>query len=528
MNDGICDIHNSKFIYGASEEHGCHYWQIETDKTETRCESCAGFEYTTWGRCNWGRCNFGFTKKEIHGNWFTCNLFSNKGDENTLKCKLESCAFNTEGECRFEENDINNTAFKDVAADALQHGCKNKDLKAALESIKTEQKESKPRAYSLIDVNDRCPEEKEDCRYFCQHNGGCSLLLTKGNALNSIVESTGEVDCHVYRMKVEPYEKHKEIASVDTSIEVPVSNNVQEFDYSSVDDDIATFLQDKANKITEIRIKSVIAIGKELREAQDKLANHNKYKGCFVKWVEATGIKKSTAYDYIRAYDYVVRNSENIIDFENIQPSLLFAVSKPSAPTELQKAVMDGDITTHKQYKDLEAKLKSEQEAARAASQAIEAAVGRMNDAEKEAQKLKIENRNIYEAYQKDIKTLREQLEQAKKNSDPEKVKELERSIETYQQQLDDMSEMLEEKDRQLKEQPIEVTAAKVEEVIPEELKQAVVDNVVSNINKLLHISAHEYRIFIEAGKADSEKYLDIIDDCLLHMSSIRKEIAQK
>lgn len=248
----------------------------------------------------------------------------------------------------------------------------------------------------------------------------------------------------------------------------------------------------------------------------------------FDKWTESIGISSRHARRYIDSFEYVVKNFDNIEDAENIQPSLLFAVSKPSAPAELQKSVMDGDITTHKQYRDLEAKLKAEQEAARAASQAIEAAVGRMNDAEKETQKLKTENRNIYEAYQKDIKSLNEQLEQAEQNSDPEKVKELEKSIETFQQQLDDMSEMLEEKDRQLKEQPIEVTAAKIEEVIPQELKQVVVDNVVDNINKLLHLSAHEYNIFIEVGRTNTDKYLDIIDDFLFHMSSIRKEIAQK
>lgn len=83
MNDGMCDIHNSVPIHGASEEHGCHYWQIETDKTDTRCESCAGFEFTTPSK-TWGRCNFGFTKKEIHGNWFTCKQFSNKDNDEII------------------------------------------------------------------------------------------------------------------------------------------------------------------------------------------------------------------------------------------------------------------------------------------------------------------------------------------------------------------------------------------------------------------------------------------------------------
>lgn len=417
MNDGMCDIHNSVPIHGASEEHGCHYWQIETDKTDTRCESCASFEFTTPSK-TWGRCNLGFTKKEIHGNWFTCKQFQkSQQDEAEI---IESCI-----------NCVHCQPSDKGEGHPLTHMCCN-----------------------------------------ASHRVG------------------------------------------------------YEFDYSSVDNDTASFLQDRANKITEIRFKSVIAIGKELKEAHERLANNKT--GTFGAWVESLGMSRRTAENYIQGFDYIAKNFRNIEDAENIQPSLLFAVSKPSAPAELQQAVMEGDITTHKQYKDLEAKLKAEQEAARAASQAIEAAVGRMNEAEKEAQKLEAEKRSIYEAYQKDIKKLNEQLEHAKENSDPEKIQELQKSIETYQRQLDDMSEMLEEKDRQLNEQPIEVKATKVEEVIPEELKQAVVDNVVSNINKFLNISAQEYKIFIDAGKGDPDKYLDIIDDFLFFMQGVRKEIIQK
>jgi DNA-binding transcriptional MerR regulator len=186
---------------------------------------------------------------------------------------------------------------------------------------------------------------------------------------------------------------------------------------------------------------------------------------------------------------------------------------------------MAGDITTHKTVQRPEAKL-NRTGSSKSCKSGNRGSVGRMNDAEKEAQKLRLKtvtSSSLPEGY----KNYREHLNKQRRTV-IQKVKELERSIETFQQQLDDMTEMLEEKDRQLKEQPIEVTAAKVEEVIPEELKQAVVDNVVSNINKLLHISAHEYRIFIEAGKADSEKYLDIIDDLLFFMQGIRKDIIQK
>jgi hypothetical protein len=46
----------------------------------------------------------------------------------------------------------------------------------------------------------------------------------------------------------------------------------------------------------------------------------------------------------------MLKNFQHLKSIENLQPSLLFAVSKKSAPAELQEAVLSGDITTHKQY----------------------------------------------------------------------------------------------------------------------------------------------------------------------------------
>lgn len=89
--------------------------------------------------------------------------------------------------------------------------------------------------------------------------------------------------------------------------------NVITFDYSTLDEDTAGFLQEKASRITEIRIRSVVAGGKELKETQDRLASHDKTKGTFQKWVESIGITPKTAYNYINGFDYVVKIFHNII-----------------------------------------------------------------------------------------------------------------------------------------------------------------------------------------------------------------------
>lgn len=179
------------------------------------------------------------------------------------------------------------------------------------------------------------------------------------------------------------------------------SSEIIAFDYSAVDADTAIFLHQKEQKITQIRMMSVMAIGRELKEAHDKLSNH--YQGCFGKWCESIGMSRDTAENYIRAYKYVAENFGNIEEADQIQPSLLFAISRPSAPEELQKAVLDGDITTHKQYKELEAKLKAIKEEVEAKQQLYDT-ISKSYD--------RLEKKN-YEQDEK-AKRLEEELEKAK------------------------------------------------------------------------------------------------------------------
>lgn len=141
-----------------------------------------------------------------------------------------------------------------------------------------------------------------------------------------------------------------------TDFKMIQENDIVQFDYSLVDKDTAEYLKEKEMRIIKIKTMSVMAIGKELKEAHEKLANNKT--GVFGKWCESIGITDRTARNYINVYNYIRKSFPDIKDAENIQTSLLFAISKPSAPLELQEAVIDGDITTHKEYKELETKLK--------------------------------------------------------------------------------------------------------------------------------------------------------------------------
>ncbi|HWQ30071.1 MAG TPA: cell envelope integrity protein TolA [Negativicutes bacterium] len=238
------------------------------------------------------------------------------------------------------------------------------DAYAAKKGWKEYIEETKEADEVHIDNSQKCNFNDEQCPYYCSHNTGCSLRLSTGNVVKSMLEKMSEYNCDTYHEMKQKYLPEETAAEL---VEVTIGNReeiaqVTSFDYSTVDNDTAVFLQDKEQKITQLRMMSVMAIGKELKEAQDKLSNHDK--GTFYKWFESLGLKKDTVYRNINAYEWVIANCDNIELADGIQPSLLFAISKPSAPAELQKAVLDGDITTHKQYKDLEDKLKAERERA--------------------------------------------------------------------------------------------------------------------------------------------------------------------
>jgi hypothetical protein len=341
--------------------------------------------------------------------------------------------------------------------------------------------------------------------------------------LEAITPAVAEGAADICSTEVQPDEP--------TALEAAIPQEVQPFDYSTVDNDTAAFLQEKAARITEIRIKSVVAMGKELKEAQEKLSNHKT--GTFGLWSQSVGFSRQTVQNYIQGYDYIVKNFDNIIDAEKIQPSLLFAASKPSAPAELQQGVMSGDITTHKQYKDLERKLKEAEERAERAVKSKYDSDGKAIKAEQDRKKLEDESKKSINAQNATIHSLQQQLDQAKRNGDPAKVQELGKIIEKKQQKITDdqaeierlriyiaeksnetakeinnLKEQLNEKDRQLHDKPIEVPATVEKEVIPEEVALAIYGKIAGLYEGLERLTTKEVEVFAEQVDPD---YLDDI-----------------
>lgn len=147
------------------------------------------------------------------------------------------------------------------------------------------------------------------------------------------------------------------------------------FDYSLLDTETADFLKDREISMKQTLEKTAQSLGEDLSKARDKLSNH--YKGTFEKWYTALGFKKQSVYNYINRYEYVVQQLDNQSDIEKFQElpvRLQNEMSKKTAKNEVNQAVFDGDITTHKEYKEMEKRLKKAEQAKQQAEKQAEQA----------------------------------------------------------------------------------------------------------------------------------------------------------
>lgn len=93
----------------------------------------------------------------------------------------------------------------------------------------------------------------------------------------------------------------------------------------------------------------------------DNSKHGNRGADSFRRWCESIGVGRTTAYKLLQVaqlFDASSPQQQEIL--QELSPSLLYAAAKPSAPAEAVAAVKAGDITTHKEYQEMVARLKSE------------------------------------------------------------------------------------------------------------------------------------------------------------------------
>ena len=142
------------------------------------------------------------------------------------------------------------------------------------------------------------------------------------------------------------------------------------FDYSGLDAQTVATLHSAENIIRSARKEYVIKVADAVGMAHDELVANcdkrgNQYsENTFRAWCASVGIGKDAAYRLLQVSNLLessTPNEQKIL--KQASPSLLYAAARPSAEPEAVEALKGGDITTHQQYRELEARLKAEREA---------------------------------------------------------------------------------------------------------------------------------------------------------------------
>lgn len=132
------------------------------------------------------------------------------------------------------------------------------------------------------------------------------------------------------------------------------------FNYAVLSSELGDFLKRKEQQLKNEYMNFTANCGAIFAEVQEKLAKDGH--GTFIKWIEAMGFKKDTVYRMIDVNKFrlsLIAKDENGTQeiFDALPKYLQYDISKPSAPAELVEQVLNGDITTHKDYVALKKQL---------------------------------------------------------------------------------------------------------------------------------------------------------------------------
>ena len=163
-------------------------------------------------------------------------------------------------------------------------------------------------------------------------------------------------------------------AATPTPSDATAACSATEFDYSGLDAQTVTDLHlaeqmyTSGRKLAEMGLRRMadgVSIAHDalcggVVHKMDNSKHGNRGEDTFRRWCESIGVGKSTAYKLLQVaalFDTSSPRQQQVL--EELSPSLLYAAAKPSAPADLVQAVKSGDITTHKQYQELLAQLKT-------------------------------------------------------------------------------------------------------------------------------------------------------------------------
>lgn len=304
------------------------------------------------------------------------------------------------------------------------------------------------------------------------------------------------------------------------------------FDYSLVDNETADFLKEREYTINGIAEDARLKIGKELKKAQDKLANHGN--GVFVKWYESGGLNKHQVHYYINLERLSTNMDELQKDnFLNAPKSLQKEIMKKNTPDDLKQKVLDGDITTHKEYKQLQQEKLELEQRTKELEQRNESLSKQAELANRKIEELEDAEPQVIERYMEpdDYQETKQSLEQTLhfKKLIEERNKKLEQQIKEMEQQRDEITEKSQKYDdlnKAINHMNARLTDGqqklKAQKEVHEYVKKA--NELIREVAPMSYFVHNEFILNNEYAKKPIEK---VADDLLEISNKIKKRLNQ-
>lgn len=284
------------------------------------------------------------------------------------------------------------------------------------------------------------------------------------------------------------------------------------FDYSMVDSLTANFLQGELQKMNQIAQDTRYKMGKELSVVRDRLSSH--YQGVFTKWYESLGLDRHDVYFWINEFEFSqnLENTKQIANFDSIPKTLKKDVMSKSSSGEAKEAVLNGDIKTHKEFIELEKKLKQKEQAIQDKDSQI-SKQAEMIDSLNEREPQVVEKTVTVEKIPDDYEAIKQKAQQA------DSIKE---QLEKAQQQADYFKKESESAKQLIKIQDDEADQKRLERLkreadiniytLSSNIKSFLNENMLldDDLNQLSEMS-EEAKINIDSRLEELQKFVDLI-----------------
>ena len=234
-------------------------------------------------------------------------------------------------------------------------------------------------------AEETCPDERLEkevgkCKNQSVPNGDAAATTAGSAAPEAAETSTTPTDANTLPAPGCPADAGSATQSLSAAgpASLEAEPEATPFDYSGLDEETAYKLQEITQRVAELQKNYAWGMAYQVGQAHELLCGsgacetvsqahkrNNQYsEATFTAWCDYIGVERRTAYNLLNAYRLICKATPEQQEILMRQPArLLYLGGRQDAPEELSDGILNGDITTSKQYRELEAQLKAERKA---------------------------------------------------------------------------------------------------------------------------------------------------------------------